>query len=199
LINREGEIQERYDKLYLVPFGEYVPLKPIFGFLEPLAYSLGISNFQPGTEMTQFSLENGNLPFSALICFEDIFPQLARAFVRRGARFLAVMTNDAWFGVTAAPYQHLQASILRAVENGVPIVRSANTGVSAFISNKGEVLDTVTDTKGKKIFATGHKTYPLPLDFSETIYGKGGWLFPYVAVFLYAMIFFIQKGERRAK
>lgn len=102
-----------------------------------------------------------------------------------GAQFLTVITNDAWFKRTSAPYQHLQASIFRAVENGVSVVRSANTGISAFISAKGEVLDFVKDKDGNAIFVTGHKTINLPVSVRPTFYRSFGYLFPYVNVFVF--------------
>jgi apolipoprotein N-acyltransferase len=197
LLGPEGAIQNRYDKLYLVPFGEYVPLKPIFGWLEPIAYSLGVSDFQAGTQYTLFQLKD-QIPFAVLICFEDVFPNLARSFVHRGARFLAVITNDAWFGPSSAPYQHLQASIFRAVENGVPVVRAANTGISAFISKKGVVLDRVEDSTGHDIFVAGKKTLTIPLEDKETLYRKGGYLFPYGALILFGTMFVVQQIKYKA-
>ncbi|HXV27595.1 MAG TPA: hypothetical protein VD913_01380, partial [bacterium] len=87
----------------------------------------------------------------------------------------------------------LQASIFRAVENGVPIVRAANTGVSAFISRKGIVLDRVQDEKGKDIFVFGRKTLTLPLENGQTLYRKGGYLFPYLAFVSFGVIFLITR------
>ena len=188
LLGPDGDIKQRYDKLLLVPFGEYVPLKSIFGWLEPLAYTLGVSDFSAGKEKTLFELQNGEIHFAVVICFENIFPNLVRSFTDRGAEFLAVMTNDAWFGHSAAPYQHLQASVFRAVENGVPLVHVANTGVSVFISRKGEVLDRVRNPEGKDIFIAGRKTYPLAMENERTFYRRGGWIFPYGALALFVVL-----------
>lgn len=171
---------QRYDKIKLVPFGEYVPWKPVFGFLAPYAYALGVSDFSAGGEFTVFNLPR--VKFSTLICFEDTFPELARKFVDRGADFLAVMTNDAWFGHSSAPYQHLQASVFRAIENGVPVVRSANTGVSGFITPRGQVAERVKNQEGKDTFVMGGMTFPIALAKEATLYRKGGWLFPYVCL-----------------
>jgi len=176
-----GEVLGRYDKMYLVPFGEYVPLKPVFGWLQPLAQSLGVSDFLSGKEFTKFKLESKNVLFSVLICFEDVFPSLARKFAGPEKQFLIVITNDAWFGPTAAPFQHLQASVFRAVENGLPIVRAANTGVSAFITNTGKVTATVRDDEGNETFIRGIKTDNITLARKETLFSKGGWLVPYAA------------------
>lgn len=186
LLDPSGKITDRYDKIHLVPFGEYVPWKPILGFLEPYAYALGVSDFSAGREFRVFKLGGPGPRFSVLICFEDIFPELARQFVNRGADFLAVITNDAWFGKSSAPYQHLQASIFRAIENGVSVVRAANTGVSAFITPLGEVAARVKNQEGKDTFIMGGITYPVTWDKIPTLYRQGGWLFPYLcaAVFI---------------
>ncbi|MBI3316396.1 MAG: apolipoprotein N-acyltransferase [Candidatus Omnitrophica bacterium] len=199
LIGADGEMKNRYDKRYLVPFGEYIPLKPLFGWLSPIAESLGVSDFYEGDEATIFSVLNDDFKFSTLICFEDIFPSLSRSFTQAGAHLLGVLTNDAWFGKTAAPYQHLQASIFRAVENGVPIVRAANTGVSAFISPKGEVLVRIENQKGESIFISGHKTMNIPFEDNprKTLYQQGGWIFPYVALIGFVIMFFAMGPQTR--
>lgn len=193
LLGPDGNVKSRYDKILLVPFGEFVPLQPVFGWLEPLAYTLGVSDFSAGSEPTVFELENGDLRFSVLICFENIFPNLVRSFTYRGAEFLAVMTNDAWFGNSAAPYQHVQASVFRAVENGVPLVHVANTGVSAFISRKGEVLGRVQSPEGKDIFVAGRKTYPLAMESESTLYRRGGWIFPYGALAAFVIMLAVKE------
>ena len=127
-------------------------------------------------------------PFGVLICFEDVFTDLARRLADGDAKFLTVITNDAWFGKTNAPYQHLQASIFRAVENGVPVVRAANTGVSAFISYRGCVLATVKDARGEETFSMGQKTLDLPLVTERTLYRQWGFLLPYFAIVLFLIM-----------
>ncbi len=183
LLGADGELKGRYDKVKLVPFGEYVPFGFLLSWLEPVAEALGVSDFTAGKELTVFELEKPRIPFSVLICFEDVFPRLARRFAEKGARFLAVITNDAWFGRSGAPYQHLQASIFRALETGLPVVRAANTGVSAVVSSRGEVLGRV-EKDGKDIFKTGFKTLSVPLDDHVTVYRKGGWIVPYALALL---------------
>jgi apolipoprotein N-acyltransferase len=81
-----------------------------------------------------------DLSLGVLICYESIFPDIARAHARKGARILANLTNDAWFGMTSAPYQHFSMAVFRAVENRKPLIRAANTGISGFISDRGEIL-----------------------------------------------------------
>lgn len=130
-----GEISEPYAKRHLVPFGERMPFQgliPALGKLE-----LGQAEWVPGARSVQFGSEAG--PFSCLICFESIFPDLARRDVLAGARWLVVVTNDEWFGNSAALYQHAAMSPFRAVETGVPLVRVANTGVTAVFDSHGRV------------------------------------------------------------
>ena len=125
----------QYDKIHLVPFGEYVPVKKLLPFVQKMVE--GIGDFYSGQEFTVMAIPQGR--FSVLICFEIIFPDLVRQFVKRGAQFLANITNDAWFGRSAASYQHISIGSFRAVENRVCIVRAANTGISAIIDPLGRI------------------------------------------------------------
>ena len=134
LLAPDGTEVGRYDKIHLVPFGEFIPLKPLLGWLENV---VPIGDFSAGGEFTVFSMR---YPFSVLICFEDLFPGLSRAFVRNGAQALFVLTNDGWFGRSAASLQHLQASVFRAVEGRVWVVRAANTGWTGFVDPAGRRL-----------------------------------------------------------
>src|SRR5262249_53385352 len=129
LVSPDGEPAGSYDKVQLVPFGEYVPLQSLLFFVDKITQ--GATPFAPGDESS--ALRMGDLHIGVLICYEAIFPALARAEVSDGADLLISITNDAWFGTSSAPYQHLAMATLRAVENRVPILRAANTGVSAVI------------------------------------------------------------------
>lgn len=201
LVGADGDIKQRYDKHKLVPFGEYVPLGWVLDWLKPMAYTLGVSDFSAGKDFTVFQTMNGEVSFSTLICFEDTFPGMAREFTNRGADFLAVITNDAWFGPTSAGYQHEQASIFRAIENGIPVVRAANTGVSSFISARGQVLSRLRGADGREIFSTARQTYDVPLEKFTTIYRRGGWIFPYAASGVFVIILFaaIKTEEQNPK
>ena len=161
LISADGKILQQYDKLHLVPFGEYVPLERHFPFLRDLI-GVPIGDFTAGREYTIFELKNERTKerknnFAVLICFEDILPELPRRFVKNGAQFLINITNDAWFMESSAPYQHAAASVFRAIENRVPVARAANTGVSCFIDQNGKIYDKITVDK-KDIFVIGYKT-----------------------------------------
>ena len=186
LYGPDGEEKKRYHKVHLVPFGEFVPFQPLFGFIRNF---FPIGHFSAGSEKTLFILESRyqKIPikarFSTLICYEDIFPGLVRDFCKGGADFLINMTNDAWFGKTTAPYQHAQASVFRAVENRVNVVRATNTGYSCFISPEGRILARVEDD-GREIFVTGHKGHDLILRRTPSFYTRFGDVFMLFVVFL---------------
>jgi apolipoprotein N-acyltransferase len=139
LVRPDGTVAARYRKQHLVPFGEYLPfdkLIPVIQRLAPLGFSC-----TAGEESTLFQLEHRVAPFSALICFEDIFAGLARRAVQRGAGLLINQTNDAWFDGTSGAIQHLSHCVFRCVENRVPAVRAANSGVTCFIDRNGVIED----------------------------------------------------------
>ncbi|MHC1711447.1 MAG: apolipoprotein N-acyltransferase [Solidesulfovibrio sp.] len=125
-----------YDKEHLVPFGEYIPFGQYLTFIHKLVE--GVGDFQPGHAET--SLRDGRLALGGLICYEAIFPELAQRRVEAGANLLVNISNDAWFGDSAAPRQHLDLALLRAVEQGRALVRGTNTGISAVIDPRGRIL-----------------------------------------------------------
>ncbi|PKN28971.1 MAG: apolipoprotein N-acyltransferase [Deltaproteobacteria bacterium HGW-Deltaproteobacteria-21] len=131
----DGKVHGYYDKIHLVPFGEYVPLKSLLFFVNRLVPAAG--DFASGNVLNP--LRGPGFSSGILICFEVVFPELARGQVQRGADILINLTNDAWFGKTSAPYQHLSMAAFRAVENRRPLVRAANTGISGFIRPTGEI------------------------------------------------------------
>jgi apolipoprotein N-acyltransferase len=137
LVTKMGETQNRYDKIHLVPFGEFVPFRKILFFIEKMVVMIG--DFGRGKEATLFDVAGYKAGVS--ICYEMIFPDLMRQAVKNGANFLVNITNDAWFGKSAASYQHRSMGALRAVENRVPIVRAANTGISGTITANGALQD----------------------------------------------------------
>ncbi len=166
LLDARG-IVSRYDKIHLVPFGEYVPFSTVIGFVS--GWAEFIADLEPGSRAEVFS--GPPAPFGAVICYEGIFPALVRRFVRNGARFMVNMTNDAWFGHTDGPLQHLGMYPLRAVENRTAIVRAANTGVSAFIAPSGAIVQSLPP------FARGTMTVRVPLRARQTLYTRlGDWL-----------------------
>jgi apolipoprotein N-acyltransferase len=138
LLNPEGQTIGSYDKAHLVPFGEYVPLHNYFPFSLISKMVPMVGNFAEGPVGATVSLPEGAI--GVLVCYESIFPHLARAQVAHGAHLLVNITNDAWFGKTAAAYQHMSMAVLRAVENRVCLARAANTGISCFIDGSGHIL-----------------------------------------------------------
>lgn len=131
----DGSLGTPYAKRHLVPFGERMPFQSVIPALGKL--ELGQAEWTPGDSVVLFPGPGG--PFACLICFESIFPDLARESVRRGARWLVNVTNDEWFGNSAALEQHAAMAVFRAVENRVPIARCANTGLSWIIDGRGRV------------------------------------------------------------
>jgi len=169
LVSGGGAVLDRYDKVHLVPFGEFVPLKSIFFFLDKLV--VGIGDFVPGSGPRVMSGPSGHL--GVVICFEVIFPDLVRQFVDRGADYMVTITNDAWFGRTSAPYQHFAMVVFRAVENRVPFARAANTGISGFIDAEGHILRTT------ELFVEGALNGEVRIGGPRTIYTAYGDLFAY--------------------
>ncbi|MFH0908662.1 MAG: apolipoprotein N-acyltransferase [bacterium] len=146
LFDREGAIMFAYDKQHLVPFGEYVPMRHIFPFMKAMTPIQ--ESFNEGRTGTVFRLASPEAAFSVLICFEDTVAHLARQMVRNGARMLVNQTNDAWFDPSAASRQHMAHGVFRCVENGVPAVRSANSGVTCHIDRRGRIVDILDDGAG---------------------------------------------------
>jgi len=136
LVSSDGQTIQYYDKTHLVPFGEYIPLKKILFFIDRLVPAAG--DFEVGKKICP--LTDKNHSFGIFICFEAIFPEIARALTKKGANILINITNDAWFGKTSAPYQHLSMAVFRAVENKRPMIRAANTGFSAIILPQGSII-----------------------------------------------------------
>ncbi len=131
-----GELKAHYDKVHLVPFGEYIPFSTILGFLNKIVEGPG--NFSQGKGL--YPLIKGNLAMGTLICYEIIFPDLVAEVVNNNAQLLVNISNDAWFGDTSGPYQHLNQAIVKAIETKRFVLRATNTGISAIISPKGDVL-----------------------------------------------------------
>jgi apolipoprotein N-acyltransferase len=163
----QGEVTAIYDKWHLVPFGEYIPFGDFladfglkaFAAREGFGYTAG-----PGARVLDLGRAGKVLP---LICYESVFPQDLRAAPER-ADWILQVTNDGWFGNLAGPYQHLAQARLRAVEQGLPLLRSANTGVSAVIDAKGRVLDSLP------LNSEGILDTTVPVALSATIYARTG-------------------------
>jgi apolipoprotein N-acyltransferase len=139
LVSAQGQVAAWYDKIQLVPFGEYVPYRAVLGyFVNRIVHGMG--DMVPGEQQTLFDLNGAKL--SVLICYESIFPDLARRSIKEGADVMVNITNDAWYGTSSAPYQLLAMSAMRSVETKIPMIRVANTGISAIILDDGSITAT---------------------------------------------------------
>ena len=178
LLDPAGELVSRYRKIRLVPFGEYVPLQPLFTvggrYVAKLVQE--VSDFSPGTEATTGLVDGHRI--GGYICYEAIFPDLARRFVAEGAELLVNVTNDAWYGTTSAPYQHLAMASFRAVENRRYMVRAANTGITAVVDPWGRVLEAT------RLFDRAALVREVPFVSGTTFYTRHGDLFAQVCVAL---------------
>lgn len=194
----DGEVLGRYDKQHLVPFGEYIPLKSsLLFFLDKLVE--GIGDFEAGTTATVLSVptKSGASPapnparFGVVICYEVIFPDLVREFARGGAGFMVTITNDAWFGASAAPFQHFGMVVFRAVENRRAFARAANTGISGFIDPQGRIL------QATPIFEERAVTGSLPIETTLTVYSRYGDVFAYACVIITGLLCGAARWRRR--
>jgi apolipoprotein N-acyltransferase len=177
LINKHGTIVDKYDKVHLVPFGEYVPLKKHISFVGKMVEQVG--DFQSGKKGSTLQWEKGDLGLQ--ICYEIIFPDLSRAMVNNGAKLLLNITNDAWFGTTSAAYQHFAMAVFRAVENKRTLARSANTGISGFVDPAGRILAT-TPLYEEKVL-----TRSVPILKETTVYTRYGDIFASTCLALMAI------------
>jgi apolipoprotein N-acyltransferase len=181
LIAPEVQTQKNqlYNKIRLFPFSEYLPYRETIPWSMIGLDASGSDNYTPGKDFTIF--EHPDFRFGATICWENIFPDLVREFVKRGAQLIVNITNEAHFGKTAAPHQLASMSVFRAVENKVYVVRCANTGVSCVIDPNGRIVDRIKDEKGEDIFVRGVLTgWVVPLD-SKTIFTRYGDWFVWIA------------------
>ncbi len=176
LLGPDGNLLGRSDKVHLVPFGEYVPLGRFFPFIDKLV--TGIGDFSPGT-IAPLLLDGHRA--GVLVCFEGIFPDLARDMVNKGSDLLVTITNDAWFGRSSAPAQLLAMTRFRAVENRIWLARAANTGISALIAPSGRI------TGETRIFETTVLKGEVGLGARPSLYTRWGDALPALALILSAL------------
>lgn len=167
LFNAQSRVVDHYEKVHLVPYGEYVPLKKWLPFIGKMVAQVG--DFIPGEEGKAIAWQGGRL--GVQICYEIIFPELSRSMVKNKTDILVNITNDAWFGKTSAPQQHFSMAVFRSVENRRALARSANTGISGFIDPVGRIL------KASALNTPASLTQSLPLMATASIYTRVGDLF----------------------
>ncbi|MGE5248078.1 MAG: apolipoprotein N-acyltransferase, partial [Verrucomicrobiota bacterium] len=181
-----GVVVARYDKRHLVPFGEYVPLRPVLFFLKKL--TVGEVDFSAGTHPSPFRVA-GTLA-AASVCYEAVFPEILREGVREGATWLVNVTNDAWFGDTVAPLQHLAMARMRCVELRRPMVRAANSGISAVIDSRGGIVGS------EGLFRKGIVVARIHPGNRETLYAKTGEIFGLSCIIISVLtLFFPLRGS----
>jgi apolipoprotein N-acyltransferase len=169
LVGPEGEIEDRYDKVHLVPVGEYVPLEDVFPFMHDIVPAM--SSFTVGSGF--HLMEAAGRKFGVTICYEDLFPQISRMFTDQGADFLVNLTNDGWYERSSAVFQHFDFSRYRAVENRRAMVRVTNTGVTAVFSPTGEIFESAVLPP----FQEGTLSTRVPLGGLGSFYRRfGDWL-----------------------
>lgn len=190
LLSPEGQLLGRYDKQHLVPFGEYIPLKSsLLFFLDRLVEGIGDFEAGPGPTIMTVTPKPGTagiqprpIKFGVAICYEVIFPDLVRQFAANGAEFLVTITNDAWFGRSAAPSQHFAMVVFRSVENHLAFVRSANTGISGFIDPFGHIVEATPIFTEQAVRATIQAWRP------HTFYSRHGDVFAYGCAIICALL-----------
>jgi apolipoprotein N-acyltransferase len=189
LLSPNGDVVAQYNKVHLVPYGEYVPLRRFFPFIGKLA--AGVGDFKAGDGFIPIR-KNGE-KIGVLICYEGILPEAGRTYKKNGASLLVNITNDAWFGDTSAPYQHLSMTVFRAVENKVFLARAANTGISAIVDPTGKIL------RQSRIFERTIVHGEIKYLNIPTYYAKYGDIFVYLCFILLIIIYFISIKRRKVK
>jgi len=193
MLSPAGDLALRYHKIQLVPFGEYVPLQPLLTLGGRVTAKVveQVADFTPGDEAVVGDVDGHRV--GAFICYESVFPHLVRRFTLGGAELLVNITNDAWYGRTSAPHQHLVMAAFRAVENGRYLVRAANTGITAVVDPRGRVLEQT------ELFDRTVLVRDVPFVDAETFYARHGDLFAWACLgatlFLTATL--LSKGARR--
>jgi apolipoprotein N-acyltransferase len=187
LVMPDGTVADKYDKMHLVPFGEAIPFETVFPILKRVDF--GEADFKPGERLVVF--DTGGVRFSTLICFEAIFPRLARQFVDDGAELLVNVTNDVWYGRSSMPFQHAAMACMRSIENRRSLARSANSGVSLVTDPYGRIISSLD------IFERGVLVENVPLVRERTFYSRHGDLFPWsVSLLSLALLIVALAGSR---
>ena len=190
LVSGAGQVVSYYDKIQLVPFGEYVPAREVLGFFVNRVVH-GLGEMFAGTAQTLFTVKGAHL--GVLICYESVFPDLTRREVERGADVLVNITNDAWYGQSSAPYQALAMAALRSVETKVPMIRVANTGISAIITPTGDI------TARTPLFKRGTEIEDVAWRPMRTVYTIVGDLFAEICLALAAIGMVLGRLRPRGK
>jgi apolipoprotein N-acyltransferase len=172
IVSPQGELIGRYDKIHLAPFGEYVPFKNLLSFASKLTREVG--DFTPGTERKVFNLKGTRV--GVIICYESVFGNEVREFTGNGAQVLVNISDDMWFGESSGPFQHLQMTRMRAVENHRWILLTTNSGTTAVIDPSGRVVNKAERNVRTALLA------PFSAESHVTFYSRFGDLFAWMCV-----------------
>jgi apolipoprotein N-acyltransferase len=189
LLTSGGAEAQLHHKIHLVPFGEYVPLREEFPLLAKIVGNLVPDDFDPGKEFTLLEMESKPVKLGPLVCFEDTLGDLARRFASLGAQAFVVVTNDGWFNESAGSLQHLRNALFRCVENNLPMIRVANTGVTCAIDRHGVVREVLRSLSGST-FGPGilFSKISVPQTPTPTIYARYGEIFSISCLVLSAIV-----------
>lgn len=190
LINDEGQLVGQYDKIRLLPFGEYVPLPRWVPGASLISGIVG--DFMPGNNYTLF--QAGNAKAGVFICIESAYPSIARTFANEGAEVLINISNDGYLGRTAVVRQHLANAVFRAVENGRPVLRVTNTGITAYIDAKGQIKDPTP------VFEPAVRVWTICCTTADkTFYTRNGDLFALFCTLIMGLVVFAYVVQRRMR
>jgi apolipoprotein N-acyltransferase len=189
MLSPDGQAISQYDKVHLVPFGEYIPYQSLFFFVDKISTEAG--NFRPGERVVVTPLDKQRSA-GTFVCYEAVVPDLVRQFARDGGQLFVNVTNDAWFGESAAPFQHLAMARMRAIENHRYLLRAANNGISAIIDPDGRVVKTVP--RNRRTSLEGHFSFETQM----TLYSQYGDVFAWLCLFasVVVLVWQVLKGEK---
>ncbi len=183
IIDDKGNIAGEYSKYHLVPFGEYAPLQNVFPFIKKVIRRYGYTGFTPGNKIEPVIYKD--LRIGTLICYDSLFPEISREFVRKGASILVHLSYETWYGKTPATAQIFQNTVLRAIENEVPLVRCVASGISGFVDHNGKIYSKTRlftrQTLTEKVIYNG--------ETNITFYTKyGDWFVFFILIILIVII-----------
>ena len=192
LFNEKGENTHIYNKIQIVPYGEYMPFKDMIpaSWWTKLDEMRGMgTSLSRGENFSTFKIRD-DVIIGINICFEDCFPYVSHEFVKRGANVLVTLTNDSWFGLTSGGHQHTAQSIFRAIENNLPLVRAGNTCESCLVMPDGTVTNLLVAEDGSR-FTRGYQIVDVPVitNPQRTFYQKNPWFFRSIIIFGACLIF----------
>ena len=182
VIDPHGKPVGRYDKIHLVPFGEYVPFRDLLFFAKKLTREVG--DFSRGTERKVFDLNGAR--YGAAICYESIFPGEMREYTASGAQVLVVISNDSWYGDSAAPLNHLEMTRMRAIENHRWVLLDTNSGITASIDPFGRIVRQAPRNVSTALVA------PYTPQIESTFYARNGDVFAWFCVVISLLALFVR-------